>query len=230
MKNESKAYINYNELIPLSYRKRLNKQQNKIKLVGKLGEDGRIIQPFRYVIGLGERHSKAFEKEILRLCRMFPWLAKKHARFIIHELILNSQFSMMREVVKKVPLKSKVPGYINLTIHVNNDFFSAGIEEFGDFFDYYNYINDQKDEVSYREDIYDDMSEEHLNSLDDLTDDKLKIMLTESNEIRVPDNSNKIGLYIIENATDHDFYITSFYKNGKYMWKRIYFRLENDAK
>ncbi len=180
------------------------------------------------MIGLGEKHSRSFENEILRLCRMFPWLAKKHTRFILHELILNSQFSMMREIVKKIPQKSKVPGYINLTVHVNNDFFSASIEEFGDFFDYYNYIDDQNKDVTYREDLYDNISEEHLNSLDDLQDDNMKIMLSENDEIRVPDDSNKIGLYVIENATDHDFYITSFYKNGKYMWKRVYFRLEND--
>ena len=36
-------------------------------------------------------------------------------------------------------------------------------------------------------------------------------------------------LNVIEKATDQDFYITSFYKKGKYMWKRIYFRVENDT-
>ena len=44
----------------------------------------------------------------------------------------------------------------------------------------------------------------------------------------IPDGSNKLALPIIENATNHDFFISSFYKENKYMWKRIYFRVEND--
>jgi len=56
----------------------------------------------------------------------------------------------------------------------------------------------------------------------------VKLILTTENDIRLADGSNQIGLNVIEKATDQDFYVTSFYKNSKYMWKRINFRIENN--
>jgi len=220
----------YNALIPIRYRKRLNRQNNILKLDTSYNGNDHIIQPYRYVIGLGEKHYRLFDHVIIRLTEVFPWTKKKHIRFIMNELILNSQFSMLREIIKKVPLKKKVPAYFYVTIYINKSFISAGIEEFGDFFDYYTYIdgfNSFIDENKTFEDYYDDKNEMTVKGLNDLADNKLKLVLTADNRLMVPDDSNKIGLNLIENATDNDFYIVSFYKNGKYMWKRIYFRIEN---
>ena len=223
--------INYDTLIHLRYRKRLNQQKNILKLDARYNEREQIVQPFRYSVGLGEKHYRQFDQGIIRLIERFPWTKKKHVRFIMNELILNSQFSMLREVIHKVPLKKKVPAYFYVTIYVNSDFISAGIEEFGDFFDYYSYIDDFNafiDDSKTFADYYDDKDEATVRDLNDLSDNKLKLVLTNDNSLIVPDDSNKIGLNLIEHATDNDFYITSFYKNGKYMWKRIYFRIEND--
>jgi hypothetical protein len=201
-----------------------------MKLEARYAAGDRILQPYRYSIGLGEIHYRAFDAEILRIVEMFPWAKKKHIRFIINELILNSQFSMLREVITKVPLRKKVPGYFYMTLFINNSFISAGIEEFGDFFDYYSYIegfNSFIDENKTFEDYYDDKDETLVKDLNDLSDNKLKLVLTSDDRLIVPDDSNKIGLNLIEHATDNDFYIVSFYKNGTYMWKRIHFRIEN---
>lgn len=221
----------YNTLIPEKYRLKLNSQHNKMILEGSVDESGRIVQPYRFVVGLGEKHFKSFEQEIKMISDRFPWTQKKHVRFILNELILNSQFSMLREVVKKVPEGKKVPGYFYLTIYVNNDFFAAGIEEFGDFFDYYGYLDEQFSFDAFEKEMsqyYDDTVDDHETSLFDLSKDKLKLILTSEGRLIVPDGSNKLGLQIIENATDHDFYISSFYKEKSYMWKRINLRFEND--
>jgi hypothetical protein len=220
--------MEYNQILPLNLRMRLNKQKNKMKLEGKVDSRGVILQPYRYVIGLGERHFRSFMKEIDRICDIYPWTKKKHIRFIMHELVLNSQCSMLRECMRKVAANRKAAGYFHITIFICNGFFSASIEEFGDFFDYFGYIS-HLSEDHYLAEYYDEM-QEHTVSLDELARDKSKIVLDLDNELVVPDGSNKIGLDIIENATDHDFYITSFYKNNKYMWKRIYFRVENSGK
>ena len=222
--------VDYNALIPLKYRRRLNAQHNIMKLEGKVDEDGNIIQPYRYAIGLGERHFRSFEFEMGKIIKTFPWTRKKYIRFIMNELIINSQFSMIREVVKKVPLRKKVPGYFFVTIFVCDRFFSASIEEFGDFFDYYGYLEYLENPHKYEIDdatLYDEVSDEHFKSLNELAEDKYKLILKRNDELMVPDESNKIGLNIIENATDNDFYVTSFYRDGVYMWKRIYFRIEN---
>ncbi len=219
----------YNILVPLKHRIQLNKQRNILKLDAKY-DGSRIIQPIRFVIGLGEKHYKQFDAEVMRIIERYPWTKKKHVRFIINELILNSQFSMLREVVRKVQIGKKVPGYFYMTIYVNDDFISAGIEEFGDFFDYYTYIEKYHsfiDENLTFEDYYDEREEERVKSLNDLSANQLKLVLTTDNMLKVPDESNKIALNVIEHATDNDFYIISFYKNGVYMWKRLNFRIEN---
>jgi len=218
----------YNKIVPPAIRKRLNEQKNRIIMEGKTSESGVILEPWRFVIGLGEKHFRSFECEIEQICAPYPWTRKKHIRFIMHELILNSQFSMLREVVRHVPEKRKVAGYFHVTVFANKDFFSASIEEFGDFFDYYGYINRFSHEV-YSPEMYDEM-EENTITLNELADDNLKLVLCLDDRLIIPDGSNQIGLNVIENATDHDFYVTSFYKEKKYMWKRIYFRVENDTK
>jgi len=223
--------VDYNVLIPEKFRTKLNSQHNKMVLEGNVDGNGRILQPYRFVVGLGEKHFKSFEHEIQIISDRFPWTKKKHVRFILNELILNSQFSMLREVIKKVPAGKKVPGYFYLTIYVNDDFFAAGIEEFGDFFDYYGYLEEQFSFDEFEEEMenyYDSTIDDHETSIFDLSKDKLKLILTADNRLIVPDGSNKLGLQIIENATDHDFYISSFYKGDRYMWKRINLRFEND--
>lgn len=217
-----------NELVPEEYRKKLNEQPCKMRNEGKYYPDGRIKEPFIYVLGLGERHYKAFDKEIIRLTNRFPWTKKKHIRFIMNELVINTQFSMLRELVLKVKEGKQAAGYFNVVIYACADFFSAAIEEFGDFFDYYGYLdsigsidyNDQKN--------FDSIDEAVVKDVDLLAENHIKLILTNDNDIRLADGSNKIGLTVIERATDQDFYVTSFYKSGKYMWKRIYFRVENN--
>ena len=110
-----------------------------------------------------------------------------------------------------------------------SDFFSASIEEFGDFFDYYHYL-DKISDIDYNDPgNYDTIDESVLKEKDLLSDSHIKLVLDHNNNIKLADGSNRIGLNVIENATNQDFYITSFYKNGKYMWKRIYFRVERDT-
>ncbi|HEY1406999.1 MAG TPA: hypothetical protein VF857_10355 [Spirochaetota bacterium] len=217
--------MDYNELVPESVRRRLNAQQNKMKLEGLVNERGIIIQPYRYVVGLGEKHFRSFNKEIGRLCDRYPWTTKKHLRFIMHELLLNSQFAMLREVVRKIPEGKKVAGYFHVTIFICDHFFSASIEEFGDFFDYFGYISHFKED-HYLSNYYDEMRGRTL-TLDELSSDKVKLILDTKNQLRIGDSSNQIAMDVIEKATDSDFYVTSFFKNKQYMWKRIYFRIEN---
>ena len=219
--------MDYNQLVPEKIRFRLNSQKNKMKLEGRYAPDGTILQPYRYVIGLGERHFRLFQDEVERICGQFPWMRKKHVRFILHELVLNTQFSMLREIVKNVPEKRKTAGYFHVTIFPCESFFAASIEEFGDFFDYYGYISRFSTEP-YSETMYDEM-EESMVSLHELAEDTVKLVLDPEGALIVPDGSNQLGLNIIEKATDYDFYVTSFYKQKKYMWKRIYFRVENDT-
>jgi len=223
--------VDYNAIVPLRLRRRLNRQKNIMKLEGKLDEEGNIVQPYRYTVGLGEKHFRAFENEVGRIMELFPWTRKKHIRFIMNELIINTQFSMIREVVKKVSRKMKVPAYFYVTVFVCDRFFSASIEEFGDFFDYYGYLDFLDNPNRYEIDdpaLFDEVSDYHFKNINDLAEDKYKLILNRNDELVVPDESNKIGLSVIESATDHDFYVTSFYKEGRYMWKRIYFRVEND--
>jgi hypothetical protein len=217
--------MDYNTVVSKKIRVRLNSQKNKMKLEGRVNDHGVIMQPYRYVVGIGERHFRSFMKEIGRLCDLYPWVKSRHIRFIMHELILNSQFSMMREVVKKVPARKKVAAYFHVTIFVCNGFFSASIEEYGDFFDYFGHIFRSKRD-RYLDGCYDEMCGEAL-SLEKITEGKEKLFLDRNGMIRIGDMPNEIGLEVIENATDHDFYVTSFYRNKKYMWKRIYFRIEN---
>ncbi len=227
MEELAEATHNLNKIVPYSFRARLNLQHNKMKLEAQYDDNGRITQPFLYVVGLGERHYKNFDEEIKRIITLFPWLKRKHFRFIMNELIINSQFSMLRVLVEKVQRKEKCGGYFFVKIFPCQDFAAVSIEEYGDYFDYYGFINDQIEPKESPDGLFDSKEEEHVTDINDLSKDKLKLILTNDNEIIVPDASNKIGLSVIEKATDYDFYVTSFYKNGKYMWKRIYFRIEN---
>lgn len=217
--------INYNDLISLAYRERLNSQKNRLRLKGGESSDG-TVTPYIYVVGLGEKHFKAFDREIVRLLSTYPWTLKKHVRFIMNELIINTQFSMLREVVRKVPDFGKVPAYFNVVIHICENFFSASIEEYGDFFDYFGYLENEL--LSDKQIDYDDVVYDKVDDLNHLSGDKIKLILKKNNDLIVPDASNRIALNVIENATDHDFYVTSFYKENNYMWKRIYFRIENN--
>ena len=222
----------YNDVIPESFRKKLNLQQNKVTLSQEFDKNGRITQPYIFVVGLGEKHFKNFNVQIKELTDEFPWIKKRHIRFILNELIANTQFSMLRQVVQKVPENLKVPAYFYVIIYACKEFFSASIIEYGDYFDYYglleNGVIDGNNIPEKVEHEFDNIEQEKFNDLNALSGNKIKLVLTLDDEIVVPDISNKIGLNVIENATDNDFYITSFYKKGEYKWKRIYFRIEND--
>ena len=227
-KNENS--LDFNKIIPLSFRKKLNQQKNQLQINETVHKNERTIDVYRYIIGLGEKHFRSFSSEIDDLYSKYPWIKKKHVKFIMNELIINTQFSMLREIVEKVPKEEKVPAFFYLTVFVNEIFFSAGIEEYGDFFDYTAYLETKPDGIGYLfdDDIPDMKVEKNLiTNLDDLSKNKLKLALTPADELIIPDASNKIALQLIENATDHDFYISTFYKNGTYKWKRIYFRVEN---
>ena len=218
-----------NELVPYRYRKRLNDQPNKIRNSARYYPDGTIFEPYIYVLGLGESHFKVFDKEIQRITEHFPWTKKKFIRFIMNELIINTQFSMLRQIIHNVSEHKKSAGYFNVIIYPCNNFFSASIEEFGDFFDYYKYLDNLSD-IDYTDpEHYDAVDESVLTEKDILSDSQIKLVLDYDSNLKMADGSNRIGLNVIEKATDQDFYITSFYKNGKYMWKRIYFRIENDT-
>ncbi len=220
----------FNDLVSLHHRKRLNSQEVKLKIGQKVKQHDTEVNIYRYVIGLGEKHFKEFDGRIVDIIKLYPWAKKKHLRFVINELILNTQFSMLREVVQKIQENKKVPGYFYLTLHINDDFASAGIEEFGDFFDYYSYLELHENFDLFHADqeaFYDESSELRVTGLDDLAHNSLKLVLTEDDRLKIPDQSNKVALYIVEHATNHDFYISSFFKNGIYMWKRIHFRIEN---
>lgn len=221
---------NLNELVPPGYRKKLNEQPVKIRNKAVYDHEGRIIEPYIYVVGLGEKHFKAFDREVQRIIEQFPWLKKKHIRFIINELVINTQFSMLRQVVQQVNRGKKAAGYFNVIIFACDDFFSTAIEEFGDFFDYYGYL-ESLDSIDYANPAkYDTVNETVLTKDDLLSQDHVKLVLDYDNNIRLADSSNRIGLNVIEKATDQDFYITSFYNKGQYMWKRIYFRIENESR
>jgi hypothetical protein len=220
---------NLNELVPYRHRKRLNDQPNKLRNSAKYYPDGTIYEPYMYVLGLGERHFKTFDREIQRITEEFPWTKKKFIRFIINELIINTQFSMLRQIVNNVSEGKKSAGYFNVIIYPCNDFFSASIEEFGDFFDYYDYIDKLSDFDYDNPEHYDAVDETVIKKEDLVSDDHVKLIIDHNNDLKLADGSNRIGLNVIEKATDQDFYITSFYKKGKYMWKRIYFRVENDT-
>ncbi len=217
-----------NELVPLRFRERLNRQPNKLRNSARYYPDGTIFEPYIYVVGLGEKHFKIFDREIQRITDEFPWMQKKFIRFIMNELISNTQFSMLRQIVQNVNENRKSAGYFNVIIYPCGNFFSAAIEEFGDFFDYFDYY-DRHSGIDYTNpEHYDSIDESVMKKEDLLTDNQIKLILDYESNIRLADSSNRIGLNVIEKATDQDFFITSFYKSGKYMWKRIYFRIEND--
>lgn len=216
-----------NELVPLKFRQRLNSQPCKMRNRAAYHPDGTIKEPYIYVLGLGEKHYKIFDKEIQRITEKFPWTKKRFIRFIMNELITNTQFSMLRQILHKVNDNKKAAGYFNVTVYPCHDFFSASIEEFGDFFDYYGYLEKITDIDYDNPDNYDSVTETVLKKEELLSDDHIKLVLDMNNNIKLADGSNRLGLNVIEKATDEDFYITSFYKNNRYMWKRIYFRVEN---
>lgn len=219
---------NINELVPLSFRKRLNSQPCKMRNKAAYHPDGTIKEPYIYVLGLGEKHYKIFDKEIQRITDDFPWTKKKLIRFITNELITNTQFSMLRQIMHKINDNKKAAGYFNVTIYPCDDFFSASIEEFGDFFDYYGYLDRIRDFDYDNPSHYDSVTETVLKKEELLADDHIKLILDHDHNIKLTDGSNRLGLNVIEKATDEDFYITSFYKKNRYMWKRIYFRVENN--
>lgn len=221
---------NLNDIVPFRYRKRLNDQPNKLRNSAKYYPDGTIFEPYIYVLGLGESHFKLFDKEIQRISEHFPWTKKKFIRFIMNELIMNTQFSMLRQIIHNVSEQKKSAGYFNVIIYPCNDFFSASIEEFGDFFDYYKYVDNLSDIDYNNPDNYDSVDESVMKKEDLLSDSEVKLVLDYDSNLIHADGSGRIGMNVIEKATDQDFYITSFYKNGKYMWKRIYFRVENDLR
>lgn len=228
-KNDEYLYgDDLNELVPLKLRLRLNSQPCKIRNTATYYPDGTIKEPYIYVIGLGEKHYKIFDNEIQKLCSRFPWTKKRMIRFIMNELIINTQFSMLRQIVHKVNENKKTAGYFNITIFPCEKFFSASIEEFGDFFDYYRYLEKNKCIDFDNPDYYDSITESVLKKEELLSDSHVKLLLDHDSNLKLADGSNRLGLNVIEKATDEDFYITSFYKNGKYMWKRIYFRVENN--
>ena len=219
---------NINELVPPRYRERLNRQPVKIRNNAKYYPDGTIFEPYIYVVGLGERHFRIFDKEIQKITDEFPWMQKKFIRFIMNELISNTQFSMLRQIIHNVDENKKSAGYFNIIIYPCGQFFSAAIEEFGDFFDYFKYLDTLSDLDYNNPEHYDSIDESVLTEKDLLNDNQVKLILDHDSNLKLADSSNRIGLNVIEKATDQDFYITSFYKNGKYMWKRIYFRIENN--
>jgi hypothetical protein len=216
-----KAISDFNDIVPFEVRKRLNDQRNRIRVKGSYDANGRIVEPFIYVVGLGEKHFKSFDREIRGLIERFPWTRRKHIRLIMNELVINTQFSMLRQVVKNVEKGQKTPAYFYVVVYPSEQFFSASIQEFGDFFDYYGYLDDLE-KLS-----YDAVNEEVYSGAELVAGTKVKIILTRTNDLRIADESNQIALNIIEKATDQDFYVTSFFKDGMYMWKRIYFRVEN---
>lgn len=198
-----------------------------MKLEASYDGNGKVKQPFLYVLGLGERHFKNFDTEVQRIIDQFPWLKRKHFRFIMNELVINSQFSMLRVVVDRVKQGKKSAGYFFVKIFPCSEFVAVSIEEYGDYFDYFGYISNIIHSEEPPQENYDTTEELHVTDINDLSKSNQKLVLTKDNRIIVPDMPNKIGLSVIENATDNDFYVTSFYKNKRYMWKRIHFRIEN---
>lgn len=222
--------MDYNKIIPIHLRQKLNSQKNMLQVRDRLEKNGHNIDVYRYTIGLGEIHLRNFSKEIDSIIAVYPWIKNKHVRFILHELIINTQFSMLREFVSRYQRNEKSSAYFNLIIFVSNGFFSAGIEEYGDYFDYQNYLENgcSIDELVNSNNGW-DVQTDAYDEFKGISNDTIKLQLTPESTLVIPDSSNQLALRIIENATDHDFFVSLFYKNGKYMWKRIYFRIENDT-
>jgi hypothetical protein len=132
----------------------------------------------------------------------------------MNELISNTQFSMIRQIVHNVSENKKSAGYFNVIIYPCEKFFSAAIEEFGDFFDYYKYLEKHSDIDYNNPEHYDSIDETVLTDKDFLNDNQVKLILDHDSNLKLADSSNRIGLNVIEKATDQDFYITSFYKTG----------------
>jgi|GEM_PF-552967 len=222
-----------NILISEKQRKKINSQKNRRKLNLKIDENGKVIQPYIYTIGLGEKHFKNFNHELEHIIKEFPWLEDKHFRFVMDELVLNSQCSMLRTIINQLPKGIKSAGYFFIKIFLCENFVAASIEEFGDYFDYYKFIENSRSiqDIPLSEPRHDQKKEIRTQNIAELNQnsDKQKVVLLKDDTLYIPDGSNKIGLDIVEQATDFDFYITSFFNKGKYTWKRIYFRIENDV-
>ncbi len=216
-----KEISDFNELVPFEYRRKLNEQKNRVIVEASYDKNGRIIGPYIFVVGLGEIHYKDFKARIEKMIHSFEWMKKRHIKFIMNELIINTQFSMLRQLVKRVGQGEKAAGFFHVIVYPCADFFSASIQEFGDYFDYYGYLEYMDSQK------YDSTDEKVYDNISSVTDDKVKLILTADNDIEIADNSNKIALDVIEKATEQDFYVTSFYKEGSYKWKRIYFRVDN---
>ena len=104
-------------------------------------KNGIAVDVFRYTIGLGEVHFKNFMSEFEKYISDYPWIKRKNVKFIMSELLINTQFAMLREFLERVKTDDKFPAFFYLTFFINDEFFSAGIDEYGDYFNYNDYFD-----------------------------------------------------------------------------------------
>jgi hypothetical protein len=240
-----KRIDDYNLLVPLKnrialkHRERINAQKNILKLKMEYDGQGDIKQPCLYVVGLGEKHAKQFSDEIISLCNNYPWTKDRYVPYLIYRHIKNSQQAMLKDAVNNIVLKKKFPAFFYVVININHKIFSLIIEEFGENFTSYdrlikNYANNSNngfpgDELG----LYDEKTETKSTGFGGDSNIKTKLILTEDDRLVIIDSINdyinKTYLRVPDKDVLNEYFIYSLYKKNKYLWKRIFFRFENDT-
>jgi hypothetical protein len=209
-----KKEINYNMLFSQAEREKFNRQKTRLDLHGTYHESTpeQYIK-YIYTTGLGEKHSREFDGRIIpEILNTYDWLKENDImiRSTIEEILKNVRFSIWRANVVRRQQKKICPAFFKVIINVSENYLQLLIAEHGDF---YNYVKnlEKMNALTKQYENKEITEEEYRNDFTTLSDNSLKLVLTEKNLLKIGEPSYGFGSGMIEILSDGDYFPMHFF-------------------
>jgi hypothetical protein len=206
--------IDYNLIFSLNERKKFNRQKTRLNLhdtyfVSKPEEYIKYI----YTTGLGEKHSREFDCEIIpEILDTFDWLKENNGQVYstITEILKNVRFSIWRANILRKLQKKTCPAFFKTIINMRKNYFQILIAEHGDFYDYVENMKNLNSLLKKfeRKEINE---AEYRNACSALSEKSLKLVLTENDQLNIISPSHRDGSEMLETLSDKDLFPMHFY-------------------
>jgi hypothetical protein len=100
---------------------------------------GSIDRYRHYSLGLCVRHRSSFMKEVERICSLYPWATRSSVSDLSMNLIACAQSDMLILTSKALNERNKIPGFISVSLFINDCSFVIVLECIIDLFDSYDF-------------------------------------------------------------------------------------------
>jgi hypothetical protein len=179
---------------------------------------GSIDRYRHYSLGLCTRHKVSFMKEVGRICDLYPWATRNCVSDLCSNLIACAQSDMLLLTSQALHERNKIPGFISVSLFINDSSFVIVLECIVELFDVYDF-SPRITAEHYTGGYFTGMIRRSA-WLDCYTSDTPRYELSGR-------GISEIKLCVSDKMHHSIVHEDDFMKEGSVLWKRISSRLDN---